>query len=104
MIKFKGAVEDRDGGTRDVVFLGLTFENLTRLSEGDPVHVDTSQPTPEGVGLLGGPVVFIFAESDEAALLKKLKQLGAVDDDTELVLSGDLADPDEIEAGDTDAG
>ena len=48
--------------------------------------------------------MFIFAESDEAALLKKLKQLGAVDDDTELVLSGDLADPDEIEAGDTDAG
>ena len=97
MIKFKGAVEDRDGGTRDVVFLGLTFENLTRLSEGDPVHVDTSQPTPEGVGLGGGPVVFIYAEADEAALLKKLKALGAVDDDTELVLSGDLADPDDLD-------
>jgi len=93
MIKFKGSVEDSEGGRRDVVFLGLTFENLTSLSEGEPVHVDSSQPTPEGVGLGGGPVIYVFAEQDEAALLEFLKDVGAVDADTELVLSGDLADP-----------
>jgi hypothetical protein len=91
VIKFKGTVADIDGGSRDVVVLGLTGENLDQLRDGVPLQIDTSQPVPEGVGLTGGPVVFVFADKDEAMVLRTLKKAGAVDDETHVVFSQDLA-------------
>jgi len=91
VIKFKGKVADDAGGSRDVVVLGLTDQNLERMRNGEPLQIDLSQPTPDGVGLPGGPVLFVFADKDEAMVLRRLHQAGAVDEETHIVFSRDLA-------------
>ena len=92
MIKLKAKVSDNAGGSRNLVVLGLTDQNLERMRNGEPVQIDTSQPTPEGVGLAGGPVLLLFAEKDEAMVLRRLHQAGAVDEETHVVFSQDLAE------------
>ncbi len=90
MIKFRAEVEADDGSTRDVICLALTDENVKRLTNGEPIQVDTSQPPPEGLGVGGGPMVFLFHRPDEAAILEKLQELGIVGDTTAVHLSDDL--------------
>ena len=93
MIKFSVKVKDIEGGDRDLVVLGLTQANLEQLSDGIPLQIDTSQPVPDGVGLGGGPVVFVFADRDEAMVMQRLQKLGAIDEETHVVFSDELTTP-----------
>jgi hypothetical protein len=98
VIKFSAKVKDVEGGDRDLVVLGLAQTNLDQLRDGIPLQIDTSQAMPEGVGLGGGPVLFIFADRDEAMVMERLRKLGAVDEDTHVVFSEGLTAPSQDDA------
>lgn len=70
MIKAK--MSDKAG--RQVVFLGLAFENLDRLREGQPIIV-------RGDGEMDLPFdIVIHADKDEAAILTELRRSGTLPD------------------------
>ena len=64
MIKARG--ESKDG--RPFIWLGLSAENCRRLLAGQPIRIDTQEPTPAGLAIAGGPVVVLVAAQTEAEI------------------------------------
>lgn len=62
------------GKGREVVFLGLAFENLNRLREGEPILI-------RGEDLKIDHDIMIHAGKNEASILAELRQHGALPDE-----------------------
>jgi hypothetical protein len=62
MIKLAG----RTGLGEPLLILGLSRENITRLTEGQPIHVDPREM--QQLGLPGITVVIHFGETERAIL------------------------------------
>jgi len=71
VIKARGSLDGRD-----MVLLGLTHENVARLFADEPLHVATSAPGPDGLGLTGGPDIVIVVGADEDAILEAMRAAG----------------------------
>lgn len=83
MIKFTAHRPWPNGGL--LVGLGLSHENLARLAADEPIVIDNDTL----IELLGDNLtgldkveLLIFADKDEEAMTKKLRALGALNDDT----------------------
>lgn len=71
----KGKLETKDG--RDVLFLGLSQENLSRLVADEPMRIQGAELA--SIGLPAVDVVIMYGTT-EAAIVEQLRAHGMIDD------------------------
>lgn len=68
---------------QDLIFLGITAEDLVRLISGETMHIDTTDPKPGGMELAGGPVLTLRFGDTAETLVRMIRDEGRVTAETE---------------------